>query len=142
MSDTQLTPQQSFQQKIEDRLKSDIGDLIPDEALKEMVERAIESMFFKQREDNTDRYRKVIRPSWFEDTVEKRLHETMQARIDQYFLAHGEAIGKMTANAIVECIPAVLSSLILGGVNRAGSDIASNFQMNLGEFIRNNMPVN
>ena len=79
---TQLTPMQSFQEKVKNRLVSDIGDLIPDEALIEMVKVAMEEAFFKDRETTTGNgYHKSTetKPSIFIEIVT----ELMQPRFDK-----------------------------------------------------------
>ena len=50
---TALTPMQSFEEKVKERLTKDIGDLIPDEALVAMIERATEDCFFKEQKETT-----------------------------------------------------------------------------------------
>lgn len=44
---TQLTPQQLFEEKLKDRIRENIGDLMPDALLSQMIARAMEEFLFK-----------------------------------------------------------------------------------------------
>jgi hypothetical protein len=45
----QLTPQQKFEEKLQDRIRNDIGELVPDEVLSELIQRSINRIFFEER---------------------------------------------------------------------------------------------
>ena len=45
--ENQLAPAKTFQERIADRIRESIGDLITDEDLAEMVTRGIDDVFFK-----------------------------------------------------------------------------------------------
>lgn len=47
--ETDLTAQALFQQKMMDRIRNDIGMLLPDVVLKDMVEKAVHQTFFEKR---------------------------------------------------------------------------------------------
>ncbi len=81
MSNTNLTATQSFEEKIKERLTKDIGDLIPDEALVAMIEKATEDCFFEdqRKETGTGFNSKTI----YEDSVFKKLvKELLAERMD------------------------------------------------------------
>ncbi len=44
---TKTDPLSEFQKRISEKLRDDIGNMMPDEVLKEMVNRALEEQFFK-----------------------------------------------------------------------------------------------
>ena len=76
----ELTPQQTFQQKLEERIRKDIGELMPDEALSKIVASAIEKAFFEER---------VIEGRYFSDRqievpwIVKIMRELLDARVNE-----------------------------------------------------------
>lgn len=84
MSEKKLTPMQSFEQKIKDKLTKDIGDLIPDEALVNLIEKATESVFFEdQKIINGTGYSisTTYKDSVFKEIVKELLAERMDTAI-------------------------------------------------------------
>lgn len=49
MGETAITAQQAFEQKVRDRLRESIGDLMPDEVLSGMVSKVLEDSLLKPR---------------------------------------------------------------------------------------------
>jgi hypothetical protein len=67
---TQLTPMQTFEEKVKARLKETIADMLPDEALAGLVQKAVDEQFFKRRQIKDDYGRiKSESPSWFVQEV-------------------------------------------------------------------------
>jgi hypothetical protein len=94
----ELTPQQLFEEKIKARLRAEIGDLIPDDVLKDLLGKAIQEMFFTRRESRPDNWHgKHIFPSWFEETVGQLLRD----RLDNEEIAR---IARAAAEEIEEAL--------------------------------------
>lgn len=121
---SELTPQQQFQERIADRLRDDIGDLLPDEVLSEMVQRALQEMFFAKRHVS-DGYRTRENPSWFEETVERRLREQIHNHITAYFKDNREELNSAIKGAINNGLADLLSAAVLSGFTGAGSAIGN-----------------
>lgn len=119
--ENQLTPQQSFQKQISDRLREDVGKLIPDEALAEMVDRAVKDMFFTKFE-TTKGYRTMESPSWFESEVAKVLGATIKQHMDAYFAKNGDAIQEQILQAVTTSMPSLIASMVNGAVYGAGTN--------------------
>src|SRR5579859_7631864 len=86
------TPQQRFEESIRDRLRADIGTLMPDEVLASLVERAVKDMFFTRRE-RQDRWNHTeILPSWFEEACANQLRQVIDAYTKAYFETHRNEI--------------------------------------------------
>lgn len=49
MAKNEIEPQKSFQERIKDRIKEDIGKLMTDEELSAIVSRSVEDIFFANR---------------------------------------------------------------------------------------------
>ena len=80
-----MTPQEQFQNNIKDRLQKDIGDLIPDEVLKGMVEKSIKEMFFTRKMDKagsdwSPKWQENA--SWFEAEVFDRFKILIEIEVD------------------------------------------------------------
>lgn len=49
MTSTAVAPMQAFQERVKEKLKADIGQLLPDEVVSEMVQRVIAEEFFTKK---------------------------------------------------------------------------------------------
>ena len=84
MNDNKLTAIQSFEEKIKERLTKDIGDLIPDEALVALIEKATNDCFFEDQviqEGSGYNARSVNKNSVFKELVKELLAERMDNAI-------------------------------------------------------------
>jgi flagellar biosynthesis/type III secretory pathway protein FliH len=52
MTEKALAPMESFLERVKSKLRDDIGSLIPDEVLQQLVQRTIEDEFFKKGQKN------------------------------------------------------------------------------------------
>lgn len=80
MSD--LTPMQSFQEKIKDRIKENIMDSLPDEVVDSLFDKCLNETFFKGKE-NKNNWGQVtsIQKSWFEEEVLKLCKPILEERL-------------------------------------------------------------
>lgn len=99
----QLPPKDAmreFQDRVVEDLKGKMGEMLPDEALKELVKRAVEEQFFKPRiesDDDSWSPRKVEKPSWFVAEVTKQAAPHIQQLIKEHVEANKEDIQKAVA---------------------------------------------
>lgn len=65
-------PMEEFRQRVLEKLRADIGAMLPDEALTGLVQQAVKEQFFAERK-LTDSYGRVTdsKPSWFVEEVAK-----------------------------------------------------------------------
>jgi hypothetical protein len=134
-----LTAQQSFQEKIGDRLRSDIGDLIPDDALAEMVNKAINDMFFTPKEGNPGGYHSAKLPSWFQDEVEKVLHSEMQKHIKKWVHANEYEIESAVKESMTSASGDILAKLVTNAIANAGMSIGDQVGFSIGDVIQRRM---
>ena len=66
-----ISPMETFQQKVVDKLKADIGVMLPDEVLTGLVQRAIDEQFFQPRIEQDNYSRRTEHPSWFVEEITK-----------------------------------------------------------------------
>ena len=88
-------PMNDFQEKIIKRLRDDIREMLPDEALEKLALRAVDDEFFKPRE-RFDSYSRVIdsRPSWFVEKVAEIARPIIQEKAAQFVEANQSLIEK------------------------------------------------
>lgn len=131
----QLTPQQQFEQKIIERLRADIGNLLPDNVLSSLVEKAIENMFFIRTERETSYYKKVVEPSWFEKEVEKQLQANIVIAVQAYFKEHAPELIQQASAAIAADAPKLLAaffiSMLQSNANGMGWQLSTWLQQTL-----------
>lgn len=85
---TNKSPMAEFQERVMEKLREDIGAMLPPEVLTEMVRRAVEEQFFKPRivDTNPGSYsnRKVEKPSWFVQTVTEVAEPLLKQMVTEY----------------------------------------------------------
>lgn len=94
---TSLTPMQTFEAKVKTKLKETIADMLPDDALDGLVQKAVEEEFFKPTRRNlgTDyQPRWEEAPSWFMQEVAKLAKPIIDARVKKEFDLRKSAIEK------------------------------------------------
>jgi hypothetical protein len=89
-----------FQEKVLARLRSDIGSLMPEEALRELVRRAVEDSFFKERvtPPNNPWSNESRRPSWFVEEVTKVAKPAIEAESKRFVAENADVLKKALAD--------------------------------------------
>lgn len=108
--------QQAFEENIKDRLRKDIGDLIPPEVLSALISKAMEDLFFKHEtkpEHGGWNARQIPQPSWFELEVSAAVGPLIRAHLEQWLKANREAIEAVCVAEIVMNGPKMLASLFV-----------------------------
>lgn len=125
MTETALTTEQTFQENIKNRLRKEIGDLIPDAVLTEMVNKSIKDIFFTKKEIPGSYGReKIVEPSWFDVEVKTLLSPTIKECISSYFQEHKDEIGKLIAEAIVKDSPLLIGAFLVDVISRKVDRVA------------------
>lgn len=81
---TQSNPMNQFKSRVTEKLKSDIGELLPDEALTGLIETAIQEQFFNPKITKNN-YGNVIReePSWFVQAVTEAIKPMLEKEVKE-----------------------------------------------------------
>ena len=113
-NNAELTPQQKFEEQVISRMRESIGTLIPDDVLRQMMEKAIDKMFFTRREKKNEGYgaRVEVFPSWFEEECEKQLGECVAAAVKNWLEANSEAMIKAAADHITAKAPELIANFL------------------------------
>lgn len=127
---TALTAQQAFEAKMMDRIRENIGELIPDAALAEMVKRAMRELFFEERViKNKGYYRdqdQVI-PPLMHDIVKNLLTEEVERQIKVWIENNkSEVIAALNAvitNGVGMAVVSALSNKFSGPLELYRSEI-------------------
>lgn len=71
VSALKIDPMRDFQEKLQARIRDDIAQLLPDDAVADLVKKAVEKTFFEPRVINEGYGRQTEHPSWFIEAVTK-----------------------------------------------------------------------
>lgn len=77
-------PMADFKERLTDKLKNDIGALIPEEAIQALIARAVEEQFFKPRYEKPRYGGPIEKPSWFVEQVAQAAKPMIQAQVDKF----------------------------------------------------------
>lgn len=91
---TNKNPMEEFQDRVKDKLKADIGSMLPDEVLQQLTQRAVDEQFFKERRQPNPRGygSDVPRPSWFVEEVAKIAEPIIRQHIEHFIETHKQDI--------------------------------------------------
>ena len=110
----EVAPTKDFRERMLDRIRDDIGDLITDDELKTMIEAGIKKAMFETRYVDEGGYssRKKEVPSLVDAAVQQFLKERMDAAVRQWLEMHPEelqaAVDKAIANGVAGALTAAL----------------------------------
>lgn len=110
---TALTPQQSFEERIKERIRESIGELMPDEALAQIVARGVEDAFFKERLAK-DRYgyETHTEPAWIVRFLRNELEKQVREATEKWFADNAERVGGLLREILDGSILSVLGRAI------------------------------
>ena len=77
-------PMQEFQDKLKAKVREEIADLLPDEAVQRLVESAVRDTFFKPREVKVGYSGTELHPSWFVEEVAKAAKPMLRVMVESY----------------------------------------------------------
>jgi len=135
---TELTPQQKFEESIKNRLRQDIGELLPGDVLSDLVKKAIQDLFFTRKEHRSQYGTLLnVENSWFETAVIEATNRRISGAITAYFDAHAEEIMQAAAKTIADNAPKLLAQFLVGMFQSAQSTQAFSLQAALQQEITN-----
>lgn len=110
---TQLDTPKTFEQKVEDKIRDSIGDLIDAESLRKIIERGMENIFFKEKETKS-RWGDITHTEapYATQLAERLLKEEVSNRIDAWLKEHPDAIAKAVDQAMAKGITSVVTEVI------------------------------
>lgn len=135
---TDIVTNQTFEQRMKERIRDSIGDLISDEDLTKMVDRSLEEVFFKPRPNpkhaayyNSGEPATI--PPLLHELVKEVLEANVQAAVREYIGSHKEEVNAIIQKVVQEGIGAA----VLGAMNSMFSHQLMNLQNNISQQISN-----
>ena len=135
---TDIVESKTFEQRMKERIRDSIGDLISDEDLTKMVDRSLEEVFFKPR--SNPKYASYYNagepatiPPLLHELVKEVMEANVQAAVREWIGSHTEEV-----NAIIEKVVQEGSgTAILKALDNMFSYQLSNLQNNISQQISN-----
>lgn len=135
MSNTEVTQPRSLQDRVGDRIRDQIGDLMTDEDLKTLVDRALNEAFFTKRPIPKKNYHDEQK---FDDAfavahVHKLLEGRVEAACKAWLSDHKDELGAHIDNAIAAGFSRLMLAWLDNKVNTALFEFGNNLrqQMNM-----------
>ncbi|HPT26294.1 MAG TPA: hypothetical protein PLZ95_07725 [Bryobacteraceae bacterium] len=123
-----LTPQQAFEEQIKERLRQNIGELLPDEVLSEMVKKALTDMFFTPRIQRDRWGGQVENPSWFEEEAGKLLRDRISEYLKTWLKENGPDLTRQVQEQISKNATSVIAAFFVSVLQGQAHMMAMNIQ--------------
>lgn len=116
-------PITEFQDKLKQRIRDDIRDLLPDSAVAGLVEKAVNEEFFQPRRVDEDYGRWRMEPSWFVTEIRKAAEPIIRAEVSRFIAENPAAIEKVIAefldtNKLTVTATGVLVDMLSGVIHQ------------------------
>ena len=110
---TELTKADTFQQRMFERIRESMGELLSENDLKELLERTIEKSFFEGRVVPSSSYygNSQLKPSLFQELVTEQVQPMMEKAITAWLQDNSEQV--------TSTIDAVLKDGLLSALSKA-----------------------
>lgn len=122
-----LSPMQTFQEKVKDKIRDDIGALLPDEAINELVARVVDEEFFTKRQAPRSPYSSqppTYLPSKFEEQVIAAVAPMIALRVTEVVAENKaaiiESIDRAVKDGLVKLMVSTVESRIAKAINGTG----------------------
>ncbi len=97
---TEVTPTKTLQERVGDRIRDQIGDLMTDEDLKLLVDRALTDAFFKDRRESRQYGPDIIHPPAIVELVKGLLQARVDAACVSWLSEHKDELGEHIDDAV------------------------------------------
>ncbi len=98
---TELAPQKTFEEKMMDRIRDSIGELMSQEDLKRIIEKGVEKALFEPRQKPRNYGGYESGPSLVDDAVTKYLESQMRTAVDKWIADNPDKLQKAIDNAVM-----------------------------------------
>lgn len=130
MSSTEVVNQMSFQERLKERVQNDIGDLMTDEDLSQIVKAVFHDAFFKPRK-RTQGYRDIEEPPLIQELIVEQLRVQVQEVLKDYLADPENAV----ASVIEEKFEENIGAYVVKGLANVFSSALANLSMNVTDRI-------
>lgn len=144
---TDVTTPKTFEEKLKDRIKESIGELVSDEDLKKLVDRGVEDTFFTERRnpayakasyyDQTNGKVSQTIPSLMNELLDNALRDKIQvlvqAAVDQYMIDNSE----MVAEKVKQIVDDGAGEVLMRAISKNFAAPMTNLSMNVESMLMN-----
>jgi len=124
----EIVESKSFKEKMQDRIKDSIGELMTDEELSKIIEKAVNQIFFEPTHNG---YNQKDTPPFLHSLIKALLEEQVRIIVNKYIKNHTEEVKKV----IDETISKGIGNAMIGAI----SDRFQNDLLNFKCSIANNL---
>ena len=109
----EITTSRSFQERMFERVRDQMGDLLTDAELKTIVETSVQKAFFEERRTISNGYgRDEFKPAFFVEMMQKELKERVGKALEKWLQDNNEVVQQIIEKVIQEGITrAVMQTL-------------------------------
>ena len=110
----EITTKQSFEDRIIDRIKQGIGDMMTDEELKSILSKGVEKVFFEPRFTGVDRWGTMeSKRSLCDEVIANHLEQKLREVINEWVKSNPDAM----QNAIESTLKASVAEVVMQAIN-------------------------
>lgn len=107
----EITTNKTFQERMFDKIRDQMGELLTEDELKQLVDQAVNKAFFETRRVSSG-YRDEIKPALFVEMMENELKARVGEALKQWIADNGEVIAQTIEKVVQEGITkAVMQTL-------------------------------
>jgi len=111
---TEVAENKTFQERMFERIRDQMGDLMTQEELKKIVETAVDKAFFQPTVIKRDYGRDETAPPPFVKLVEKELQEQVQTYASAWMKDNSDKVEKIINDAIGKGMFGIITSYVEG----------------------------
>lgn len=123
----------SFEEKLKDRIRDSIGELLSDEDLRRIVERGTEELLFKERivlQQMRYGTEKAVKPPLVHECLEGLLRTRVDTVLREWLTAHADEVSgqikRIVDDGILEAVKRAISGMMAGSMYQLQQDIENN----------------
>ena len=129
---TAMVPAKTFEERMRDRIRDSIGELMSDEDLQKIVQRGIDEVFFKSHYVDDGRYQKREIPPLIHSVVKEVLSDRMKDAVEAWLQTHEADVRDSVAHVVEEgagkAMVKALNGYMADSMQRLESDIIGKLQ--------------
>ena len=108
----EITTNKTFQERMFEKVRDQMGDLLTETELKQIVDQAVNKAFFEPRKVSSGGYREEIKPAVFVEMMENELRTHVREALDKWMASNKEIVAQTIEKVIQEGITrAVMQTL-------------------------------
>ena len=121
----EVSVKETFENAITDRIREDFGKLMPDEALKEIIDKAVHNVFFHKKKIDHGYNSKWEEHSWLEQIVKDRLERRIDEFIAEFLNNNKEFVEETMKTVINNNLPNLLADNLINRSRTVGRDLGN-----------------